>query len=61
MDDEMVLRYLYFLTHMYSGTEHWEKYYQAWKSFGEQNGEYSELIDKVVKFKKKYRTKKLDK
>jgi len=56
MNEEMQLRYLYFLTHMNSGGERWTQCYEAWEQFGRDTDseEYSELIDKVRAFHKKY-------
>jgi len=56
MNDEMILRYLYFLTNMNSGSNKWTECYEAWERFGRQidSEEYSELIDKVREFHKKY-------
>lgn len=60
MNEEMQLRYLYFLTMMYSGTERWKEYYEAWGRMSKRLDpeEYAELIDKITAFNKKYRVKK---
>lgn len=59
MNNELILRYLYFLTHMYSGKEEWEIYYQAWTAFGNNLGseDYEVLIDKIIEFKALYGNK----
>lgn len=60
MNNEMQLRYLYFLTLAYSGKKEWEAIYSAWNNFGNFLGteEYSELMDKVREFHKKYKINK---
>jgi len=56
MNNEMTLRYLYFLTNMNSGTDRWKECYEAWERFGRQIDleEYSELMKKVRALHKKY-------
>jgi len=60
MNEETQLMYLYFLTHMSSGTSRWKVTYDAWQRFGRNmdSEEYSKLIGKVRAFHKKYAIKK---
>lgn len=60
MNEEMQLRYLYFLTRMYSGTSRWKACYEAWSRMSNalDPEEYSELIDKVRAFDNKYTIKR---
>lgn len=59
MHDEMILRYLYYLTEMYSGTEEWSKLYNAWRNFGISIGaeRYERALEKLSEFDKKFRVK----
>lgn len=60
MNEEMQLKYLYFLTYMSSGTSRWKAIYNAWKRLGNsmEAEEYSKLINKIRLFDKKYAIKK---
>ena len=55
-----MLRYLYYLTHMNSGTKEWQSCYDAWRKFAEFIGheKYEECLKSLAKFNKKYRSKK---
>ena len=56
MTNEMILRYLYYLTNMTSGSSEWVHCYEAWNHFGNFVGdEYEELLKKLKEFDKKYR------
>ena len=60
MSEEMQLMYLYFLTKMNSGTERWNECYEAWDRLGNSmdSEEYSEAIERIRAFHKKYAVKK---
>ncbi len=60
MNNEIMLRYLYYLTHMNSGTKEWQSCYDAWRKFAEFIGheKYEECLKSLAKFNKKYRSKK---
>lgn len=56
MNNEMILRYLYFLTHMESGQNRWAACYEAWTQFGRQVGheDYEELLKDLREFHDRY-------
>jgi len=59
MSDEMILRYLYYFTHMHSGTKRWEECYNAWHNFANSLGDdYEECLKSLTEFNNKYRSKK---
>lgn len=60
MDEELQLRYLYFLSCMYSGTDKWKDAYDAWQRLGNnmKSENYSKLMSNIVEFHKKYAIKK---
>ena len=59
MNEEMMLRYLYFLTAMVSGTPRFKPTYDAWQRFSDDYADdYPDLIDKVRAFQLKYKTRK---
>ena len=58
MNDEMKLRYFYFLTQMSCGdTKSWKTCYQAWHTFGNSLDvkEYSKLMERVRALHNKYK------
>jgi hypothetical protein len=61
MPTEMILRYLYYLTHMVSGnSEKWKICYDAWHNFSNNlpSEEYEKILTDLNKFSKKYLIKK---
>jgi len=60
MNNEMILRYLYFLTRMNSGTDRWNECYKAWELYGNNIGieKYEEMLKFLRKFIDKYEIKK---
>jgi len=61
MSNEMILAYMYYLTHMYSGDmDKWKRCYDAWKNFAIQIGheEYEKTMGFVSKFNSKYMIKR---
>ena len=60
MNNDMILRYLYFLTRVSAGTEKWKVFYDAWNEFSDtiDNEEYERMTKDLRVFNKKYSTKK---
>jgi hypothetical protein len=59
MSPEMILRYLYYLTYLYSGRNEWKACYAAWAKFGNDIGtdKYEALLAMLMTFDKQYGSK----
>jgi hypothetical protein len=61
MNPEMILRYLYYMTHMTSGNSKlWGPCYNAWHNFSNNTStdDYEKILDALSKFNKKHLIKK---
>lgn len=52
----MILRYLYYLTYMTSGTDAWKGCYDAWQKLSTfiSAEEYEKILKDLMEFNKKY-------
>ena len=60
LSNEMIIKYLYYLTNQESGTEEFENLYSTWKNIKDSMDvkEYAKILENVVRFDKQYKVKK---